>query len=329
MIGDAVFTGDTLFMPDYGTARADFPGGDSRQLFRSIRRLMELPERTRLFHCHDYKAAGRDSFAWETTVGAQRASNVHVHEGVTEDDFVTMRDARDATLSMPRLILPSIQVNMRGGHLPEQESNGTRYLKLPWTCCDGERHADTGSARRADDRHCGGDHAARPWSYRWHQWSRGTRRRYLLERGAMVNRRGVRRWSALGHATGRIGIWSGRSPLSHQLRDDRAWWPARRFRHKIGQRMHERARRMRHVAFLAEILDRHRELHDRRRRHGRCDERARLRAVIRRVLFALVAGALFGAGLAVSGMADPQRVRGFLDVFGAWDPTLAFVMGAR
>ncbi|RXD07308.1 MBL fold metallo-hydrolase [Sphingomonas sp. UV9] len=131
VIGDAVFTGDTLFMPDYGTARADFPGGDSRQLFRSIRRLMELPERTRLFHCHDYKAAGRDSFAWETTVGAQRASNVHVHEGVTEDDFVTMRDARDATLSMPRLILPSIQVNMRGGHLPEQESNGTRYLKLP------------------------------------------------------------------------------------------------------------------------------------------------------------------------------------------------------
>ncbi len=131
VIGDAVFTGDTLFMPDYGTARADFPGGDSRQLFRSIRRLMALPEATRLFHCHDYKAAGRDRYAWETTVGAQRTGNVHVHEGVSEDDFVAMRDARDATLSMPKLILPSIQVNMRGGHLPEAESNGTRYLKIP------------------------------------------------------------------------------------------------------------------------------------------------------------------------------------------------------
>lgn len=131
VIGDAVFTGDTLFMPDYGTARADFPGGDSRQLYRSIRRLMDLPGHTRLFHCHDYKAAGRDEFAWETTVGAQRASNVHVHEGVGEEEFVAMRDARDATLSMPKLILPSIQVNMRGGHLPEPESNGTRYLKIP------------------------------------------------------------------------------------------------------------------------------------------------------------------------------------------------------
>lgn len=131
VIGDAVFTGDTLFMADYGTARADFPGGDSRQLYRSIRRLMALPDRTRLFHCHDYKAAGRDSFAWESTVGAQRTGNVHVHEGVSEGDFVAMRDARDATLSMPRLILPSIQVNMRGGHLPEPESNGTRYLKIP------------------------------------------------------------------------------------------------------------------------------------------------------------------------------------------------------
>lgn len=130
-IGDAVFTGDTLFMPDYGTARADFPGGDSRMLFRSIRRLMELPDQTRLFHCHDYKAVGRDNFAWETTVGAQRVGNVHVHEGVSEDDFVVMRDARDVTLSMPKLILPSIQVNMRGGHLPEPESNGTRYLKIP------------------------------------------------------------------------------------------------------------------------------------------------------------------------------------------------------
>lgn len=131
VIGDAVFTGDTLFMPDYGTARADFPGGDARQLFRSIRRLMALPRETRAFLCHDYKAPGRDSFVWETTIGQQRDSNVHVHEGVGEDEFVEMRTRRDATLSMPRLILPSIQVNMRGGHLPPPEDNGTRYLKLP------------------------------------------------------------------------------------------------------------------------------------------------------------------------------------------------------
>ena len=131
VIGDAVFTGDTLFMPDYGTARADFPGGDSRQLFRSIRRLLSLPAETRLFLCHDYKAVGRERFVWETTVGAQRSGNVHVHEGVEEDDFVAMREARDATLSMPKLILPSIQVNMRGGHLPEPESNGGRYLRIP------------------------------------------------------------------------------------------------------------------------------------------------------------------------------------------------------
>jgi glyoxylase-like metal-dependent hydrolase (beta-lactamase superfamily II) len=131
VIGDAVFTGDTLFMPDYGTARADFPGGDSRQLYRSIRRLMSLPDQTRLFLCHDYKAPGRDTYAWETTVGAQRAGNVHVHEGVGEEAFVAMRNARDATLSVPKLILPSIQVNIRGGHLPEPESNGTRYLKIP------------------------------------------------------------------------------------------------------------------------------------------------------------------------------------------------------
>jgi glyoxylase-like metal-dependent hydrolase (beta-lactamase superfamily II) len=131
VIGDAVFTGDTLFMPDYGTARADFPGGDSRQLFRSIRRLLSLPPEARLFLCHDYKAVGRDRFVWETTVGAERSGNVHVHEGVDEDDFVAMRDARDATLGMPKLILPSIQVNMRGGHLPEPESNGSRYLKIP------------------------------------------------------------------------------------------------------------------------------------------------------------------------------------------------------
>jgi glyoxylase-like metal-dependent hydrolase (beta-lactamase superfamily II) len=131
VIGDAVFTGDTFFMPDYGTARADFPGGDARQLYRSIRRLMQLPDETRLFLCHDYKAVGRDRYVWETTVGAQRVGNVHVHEGVVEDDFVAMRTSRDDTLAMPRLILPSIQVNMRGGRLPEPEANGTRYLKIP------------------------------------------------------------------------------------------------------------------------------------------------------------------------------------------------------
>ena len=131
VIGDAVFTGDTLFMPDYGTARADFPGGDARMLYCSIRRLMDLPRETRTFLCHDYKAPGRDDFVWETTIGQERDSNVHVHEGVGEDEFVEMRTRRDATLGMPRLILPSIQVNMRGGHLPEPEENGTRYLKLP------------------------------------------------------------------------------------------------------------------------------------------------------------------------------------------------------
>ncbi|MFN3424847.1 MAG: MBL fold metallo-hydrolase [Novosphingobium meiothermophilum] len=131
VIGDAAFVGDTLFMPDYGTARADFPGGDARTLFRSIRRLMELPAQTRVFLCHDYKAPNRDTFVWETTIGAERAGNIHVHEGIAEDDFVAMREARDATLGMPRLILPSVQVNMRAGHLPEPEDNGVRYLKLP------------------------------------------------------------------------------------------------------------------------------------------------------------------------------------------------------
>ncbi|MBU6418864.1 MAG: MBL fold metallo-hydrolase [Proteobacteria bacterium] len=131
VIGDAVFCGDTLFMPDYGTARADFPGGDARQLYRSIRRLLSLPERTRVFLCHDYKAPGRDSYAWETTISAERTGNVHVHDGITEDGFVAMREARDATLAMPRLILPAVQVNMRGGHLPPPEDNGIRYLKIP------------------------------------------------------------------------------------------------------------------------------------------------------------------------------------------------------
>ena len=131
IIGDALFTGDTLFMPDYGTARADFPGGDARALFRSIHRLLSLPGETRVFLCHDYKAPGRDDYAWETTIAAARTANVHVHDGVSEDAFVAMREGRDKTLSMPKLILPSVQVNMRGGRLPEAESNGTRYLKLP------------------------------------------------------------------------------------------------------------------------------------------------------------------------------------------------------
>lgn len=131
VVGDAVFGGDTLFMPDYGTARADFPGGDARQLYRSIRRLLTLPAEARLFLCHDYKATGRTVFAWETTVDIQRTANVHVHEGVGEDEFVAMRTERDRTLGMPKLILPSIQINMRAGHLPEPDTNGTRYLKLP------------------------------------------------------------------------------------------------------------------------------------------------------------------------------------------------------
>lgn len=132
VIGDCAFVGDTMFMPDYGTARADFPGGDAHQLFRSIRRLMKLPDETRVFLCHDYMALpNRTVFAWETTMAAERTGNVHVHEGVTEDQFVAMRTARDRTLDMPNLILPSVQVNMRAGHLPEPEENGTRYLKLP------------------------------------------------------------------------------------------------------------------------------------------------------------------------------------------------------
>ncbi|ATQ68299.1 MULTISPECIES: MBL fold metallo-hydrolase [Methylosinus] len=131
VIGDAAFIGDTLFMPDYGTARADFPGGDARGLYRSIRRLLSLPAETRLFLCHDYKAPGRDHFLWETTVGDERTKNVHVHDGVDEEAFVAMRTARDKTLDLPHLILPSVQVNVRGGRLPPAEDNGTRYLKLP------------------------------------------------------------------------------------------------------------------------------------------------------------------------------------------------------
>ncbi|MDD3798867.1 MAG: MBL fold metallo-hydrolase [Novosphingobium sp.] len=131
VIGDAVFVGDTMFMPDYGTARADFPGGDARQLFRSLRRILALPPATRLFMCHDYLPADRSDYVWETTVGAERESNIHAHDGITEDEFVAMREARDATLSMPRLILPSVQVNMRAGHMPPPEENGVSYLKLP------------------------------------------------------------------------------------------------------------------------------------------------------------------------------------------------------
>jgi len=131
VVGDAAFVGDTLFMPDYGTARADFPGGDAHVLFRSIRKVLSLAPETRLFLCHDYKAPGREAFLWETTVAAERAGNVHVHDGVTEDAFVAMRRARDAQLGMPRLILPSIQVNMRAGELPPPEENGQRYLKIP------------------------------------------------------------------------------------------------------------------------------------------------------------------------------------------------------
>jgi glyoxylase-like metal-dependent hydrolase (beta-lactamase superfamily II) len=131
VIGDAAFVGDTLFMPDYGTARCDFPGGDARELYRSIRRIFTLPETTRLFMCHDYKAPGRDEFRWETTVGEEKAHNVHVHQGVSEDEFAAMRTARDKTLGMPRLILPSVQVNMRAGRMPPAEDNGQRYLKIP------------------------------------------------------------------------------------------------------------------------------------------------------------------------------------------------------
>jgi glyoxylase-like metal-dependent hydrolase (beta-lactamase superfamily II) len=130
-IGDAVFVGDTLFMPDFGTARADFPGGDARQLYRSIQRLLALPPETRLFMCHDYKAPGRDQYAWETTVAEQRTQNAHVKEGVSEDEFVSMREARDATLAAPQLLMPSIQVNMRAGHLPPPDPNGVQYLKIP------------------------------------------------------------------------------------------------------------------------------------------------------------------------------------------------------
>jgi glyoxylase-like metal-dependent hydrolase (beta-lactamase superfamily II) len=126
-----VFVGDTLFMPDYGTARADFPGGDAHELYRSIRRLLALPPETRLFMCHDYRAPNRDIYVWETTVREERKKNIHVKEGVTEDEFVAIRQARDAKLSAPRLLLPSIQVNIRAGKFPPAEANGVRYLTIP------------------------------------------------------------------------------------------------------------------------------------------------------------------------------------------------------
>jgi glyoxylase-like metal-dependent hydrolase (beta-lactamase superfamily II) len=131
VVGDAAFIGDTLFMPDYGTARADFPGGDARMLYRSIRRVLALPPSTRLFLCHDYKAPGRDQFAWETTVEAEREGNVHVKDGVSEDDFVAMRTARDKKLGTPKLIIPSIQVNMNAGNFPEPDEKGNVFLKVP------------------------------------------------------------------------------------------------------------------------------------------------------------------------------------------------------
>jgi glyoxylase-like metal-dependent hydrolase (beta-lactamase superfamily II) len=130
-IGDAAFAGDTLFMPDFGTARCDFPGGDAATLYRSVQKIFALPDETRLFMCHDYKAPGRSEYAWETTIGAQKERNIHIGSDTSEEDFVRMRHERDATLSMPTLILPSVQVNMRAGHLPEPAENGQRYLKIP------------------------------------------------------------------------------------------------------------------------------------------------------------------------------------------------------
>jgi glyoxylase-like metal-dependent hydrolase (beta-lactamase superfamily II) len=136
-IGNSVFVGDTLFMPDYGTARTDFPGGCARKLYRSIQRLLSLPPQTRLFMCHDYKAPGRDHFAWETTVEQERLHNRHVHDGVTEDEFVQMREERDRTLATPRLLIPSIQVNMRAGRFPPADQHGVRYLRVPVRLKDG------------------------------------------------------------------------------------------------------------------------------------------------------------------------------------------------
>lgn len=131
LIGDALFVGDTIFMPDFGTARCDFPGGDAGTLYDSIQKLFALPGDTRVFLCHDYKAPGRDDFIWETTITDEKQFNIHVKTGTTQDEFINMRKARDATLPMPKLILPSVQINMRAGDLPEPEDNGQRYMKIP------------------------------------------------------------------------------------------------------------------------------------------------------------------------------------------------------
>jgi len=131
VIGDAAFVGDTLFMPDYGSARCDFPGGSSAMLFDSVQKILSLPDETRIFVCHDYKAPGRDEFAWETTVGEQKAKNIHISDGTSKEEFTAMRDARDATLAMPKLIMPSLQVNMRAGHMPPEDEKGNVFLKVP------------------------------------------------------------------------------------------------------------------------------------------------------------------------------------------------------
>jgi len=131
LIGDALFVGDTIFMPDFGTARCDFPGGDAGTLFDSIQKLFALPDETRMFLCHDYKAPGRDAYVWETTVGEQKRANIHVKDGTSREAFIEMRTARDATLDMPKLILPSVQINMRAGEMPPPEDDGKRYMKIP------------------------------------------------------------------------------------------------------------------------------------------------------------------------------------------------------
>lgn len=141
LVDGAVFVGDTLFMPDVGTARADFPGGDARALYRSIHRLLALPPETRIFVCHDYPPEGREA-KWETTVAAQRASNIHVHDGISEEAFVTVRNARDATLEVPTLILPSIQVNVRAGQLPPADENGIAYLRIPLNALPKQKQSD-------------------------------------------------------------------------------------------------------------------------------------------------------------------------------------------
>ena len=131
LIEDAAFTGDTIFMPDFGSARCDFPGGSAEELYNSVQRIFELPDDTTIFVCHDYKAPGRDEYAWETSVAEQRADNIHISDDVSKEQFVEMREGRDSQLGMPKLILPSLQVNLRAGRLPDPEDNDIRYLKIP------------------------------------------------------------------------------------------------------------------------------------------------------------------------------------------------------